>query len=108
MRATCLGPARVSVAGPTVRPVHDEDSVHPDDALLQAALAATAEYVHDPAKKDLILDFVMTARPLAEWSKDELQILMRICEYPAGLARMSRETDERTGSKPPQQEPDRG
>jgi hypothetical protein len=32
----------------------DPDFLDPDDALLQQALAATAEYVGDPVKRDII------------------------------------------------------
>jgi hypothetical protein len=69
--------------------MQDPDSVHPDDALLHRAFASMVEHIRDPAKKDVVTDFLITARPLAEWSKEELDTLLDICTYVVSLSRMS-------------------
>lgn len=90
------GPGALSVAGPTLRPMQDPDSVHPDDALLHRAFAAMVEHIRDPAQRDVVTDFLMTARPLAEWSKDELDTLLDTCTYVVSLGRMSCELHQLT------------
>ena len=43
-----------------------DDAVEPVDAALQALLALTAEHTDDPAKSDVIRDFLLTCPPVNE------------------------------------------
>ena len=37
------------------------------------------EHSDDPAKKEFLLDFLLTMKPLAEWSASELDVLTQAC-----------------------------
>jgi hypothetical protein len=54
------------------------------------------EHIPDLAKKDVVTDFLMTARPLAEWSKEELDKLLDICDYVVGRLRLDRALEQLT------------
>jgi hypothetical protein len=58
--------------------MHDQDFLDPSDAALQNLLASVAERTGDPARKERLLDYLMTIPPLAEWSVDELEELVEI------------------------------
>ena len=95
-----IGNARLSERSPTVSRMQNPDTVDDGDASLQELLASVAEDVHDPAKKALVADFLLTMRPLAEWSTAELDVLTQTCGYVISLARMSRELDKLNGGAP--------
>jgi len=64
-----------------------DDTVEPVDAALQALLALTAEHTGDPAKSDVIRDFLLTCPPVNEWPADSQERLAATCRYVMGLAR---------------------
>jgi hypothetical protein len=93
--------AALSVTAPTVDAMQDSDSVDPDDAALHRAFASLVEHIPDPAKKDAVIDFLMTARPLAEWSKEELDKLLEVCTFVVSRLRMGQELDQLIGPDAP-------
>lgn len=89
------GAARwVSVTGPRVLQVQSDDVIDPGDAALHEFLALVAEQTNDPARRDQVIDFLMTMPPLAQWSAQERDILTETCGYVISLARLRRELDE--------------
>lgn len=82
-----------SVPSPTLCRVQNPDIPDPGDAALRQLLASIAERTDDPAKKEFVLDFLHTMKPLAEWSRPERDILAQTCGYVISLARMSRELE---------------
>jgi hypothetical protein len=77
--------------------VQDPHAVDDGDAALQQMLALTAEQTTDPHKKQAIADFQLTLRPLAEWSREEREVLMQTRSYIISLARLGREIEQLTG-----------
>jgi hypothetical protein len=67
------------------------------DAALQELLTSIAEHTHDPAKKAFVANFLLTLRPLAEWSQREFDVLTQTCGYVISLARMGRELGKLNG-----------
>ena len=66
-----------------------DDVVEPVDAALQALLALTAEHTDDPAKSDVIRDFILTCPPVNDLSAASQERLAATCRYVIGLARSS-------------------
>jgi len=71
--------------------VDSEDVVEPIDALLQEWLALIAERTADSARRDAIVDHILTVPPVREWPAESLEQLMETCRYVQGLAREMRE-----------------
>ncbi|WP_156685610.1 hypothetical protein [Mycobacterium sp. Marseille-P9652] len=63
-----------------------DDVVDPGDAAIQALLALTAEKTGDDEKRGLLIDCILTAPPLAEWSSGCREKLLETCVYIKGLA----------------------
>jgi hypothetical protein len=82
------GPQHVvlSVPASTVFGVGSDDVVDPGDAAIQSLVALTAQNTHDDEKRDMLMDFVLTAPPLAEWSPDWREILLETCHFITSLA----------------------
>jgi hypothetical protein len=87
--------------------MQDQDSVDSGDAALQELIASVADYIDDPVKKELLLDFLIIMRPMAEWSERELEVLTQTCAYVISLARMSRDLEQLNGPSAPRDSPDR-
>ena len=85
--------------------MQDQNSVDPGDAALQELIASVADYIDDPVKKELLLDFLIIMRPVAEWSEGELQVLTQTCAYVISLARMSRDLEPLNGHSAPRESP---
>ncbi|MBY0287298.1 MAG: hypothetical protein K2X52_09120 [Mycobacteriaceae bacterium] len=68
-----------------------EDVVEPIDALLQELLAAVAERTADSARRDAIMDHILTVPPVREWPAESLEQLMDACEYVKRLAHEMRQ-----------------
>ena len=81
-----LRPAVVSVPTSTVRNVESDDVVDPGDAAIQALAAITAEHTRDEEKRDMLMDFMLTAPPLGEWPPDWREILLKACQFIINLA----------------------
>jgi len=77
----------LSVPALTVRAVDSDDAVQPGDAILQAVLAGIAERTPDPAKRDRILDLMVTLPPLADWPSASLERLRSAARAAAGSGR---------------------
>lgn len=79
--------------------MQNPDNPDPGDAALQELLASIAEHTDDPAKREFVLDFLLllAMKPLAEWSRPELDRLRQTCVYVISLARMSRELETLKG-----------
>lgn len=60
--------------------------VDPGDAAIQALLALTAENTDDDAKREMLMDFMLTAPPLAEWPSNWREILLETCRFIMGPA----------------------
>ncbi|MGD1172169.1 hypothetical protein [Mycobacterium seoulense] len=58
-----------------------DDVVDPGDAAIQALLALTAENTDDDEKRDLLMDFILTALPPTEWSPDCRQKCWETCQF---------------------------
>jgi hypothetical protein len=63
-----------------------DDIVDPGDAAVQALLAFTAENTGDPAKRDLLIDAILTLPPLGDWPAESLQKLIDTGRFVIGLA----------------------
>jgi hypothetical protein len=87
----------VSIAAPTVLRMQDQDFVDPGDAAPQELLASAAEPTRDPARRDRLLNFLLTMPPLVEWSAEELEMLTETCAYIRSLARLGRELEVLNG-----------
>ncbi len=81
--------------------MQDQDSVDPGDAALQELIASVADYIDDPVKKELLLDFLTIMRPMAEWSEGELELLTQTCAYVISLARLNRDLKQLNGHSAP-------
>ncbi|OBH51296.1 hypothetical protein A5686_12350 [Mycobacterium sp. E2479] len=66
--------------------VESDDVVDPGDAAIQALAALTAERTCDEEKRDMLMDFILTAPPLVEWPPDWREILMDACRFIINLA----------------------
>jgi hypothetical protein len=87
----------VSEAAPIVLQMHAKDVVDPGDAALQELLANIAERTRDPARRDKLLNFLLTMPPLVEWSAEELEMLTETSAYIRSLARLGRELEVLNG-----------
>lgn len=61
--------------------MESDDVVDPGDAAVQALLALTAEHTRDEEKRDMLMDFLLTAPPLSEWPPDWREILLDTCKF---------------------------
>lgn len=61
----------------TVQGMESDDIVDPGDAAIQALLDLTAQNNHDDHQRDMLMDFILTAPPLAEWPPDWREILFK-------------------------------
>lgn len=66
--------------------MESDDVVDPGDAAIQALAALTAQNTHDDEKRDRLMDFILTAPPLAEWPPDWREILLETCQFIKRLA----------------------
>lgn len=66
--------------------VESKDIVDRGEAAVQALAALTAQNTHDDEKRDMLMDFILTAPPLAEWPSDWREILSEACQFIAHLA----------------------
>ncbi|CAM2809277.1 hypothetical protein BST27_00910 [Mycobacterium intermedium] len=57
--------------------MESDDVVEPIDAAFQALLALTAENTKDDEKRDMLIDGIVTAPPVAEWPKECQQSFYR-------------------------------
>jgi hypothetical protein len=87
----------LSEAAPIVLQMHAQDVVDPGDAALQELLTNIAERTRDPARRDKLLNFLITMPPLVEWSAEELEMLTETCAYIRSLARLGRELEVLNG-----------
>jgi hypothetical protein len=92
-----LRPSCVSEAAPIVLQMHAKDVVDPGDEALQELLANIAERTRDPARRDKLLNFLLTMPPLVEWSAEELEMLTETCAYIRSLVRLGRELEVLNG-----------
>jgi hypothetical protein len=58
-----------------------DDVVDPGDAAIQALLALTAENTRDEEKRDILMDFILTAPPLGEWPPGWREKLLETCQF---------------------------
>lgn len=77
--------------------MQDQDAIDFGDAALQELLATVAERTGDPTHKELLLDFLISMPPLAEWSAEDRELLAQTCVYITSLARLSRELEQLNG-----------
>ncbi|ORJ52606.1 hypothetical protein [Mycobacterium simiae] len=71
-----------------------DDVVDPGDAAIQALAALTAEHTCNEEKRDMLMDFMLTAPPLAEWPPDWREMLLESCQFIKRLAEDLRRRDE--------------
>jgi hypothetical protein len=77
---------RLSAVTSTLPNVEADEFVDPGDAAVQALLAFTAENTGDPAKRDLLIDAILTLPPLEDWPAESLQKLIETGRFVIGLA----------------------
>lgn len=74
--------------------VESDDVVDPGDAAIQAVAAMTAEHTRDEEKRDMLMDFILTAPPLAKWPPDWRESLLETCRFIHNLGRdLGRQTE---------------
>lgn len=78
----------------TVSHVESDDVVDPGDAAIQALAALAAQNTRDDEKRDMLMDFILTAPPLAEWPPNWREILLETCRFIANLGEDLRRKDE--------------
>jgi hypothetical protein len=54
--------------------MQSDDSVEPGDAALQELLASVAERMSDGERRDVLLDFMLTMPPLADWPAEHREV----------------------------------
>lgn len=86
-----------SVPTSTVPAMESDDIVDPGDAAIQALAALTAEHTRDEEKRDMLMDFILTAPPLAEWPPNWREILLETCRFIQHLGRDLRRQTEADG-----------
>jgi hypothetical protein len=89
-----LQQAALSVLTSTVQRMESDDVVDPGDAAIQALLALTADNTRDEEKRDMLMDFILTAPPLAEWPADWREIPLETCQFIKSLAEELRRRGE--------------
>lgn len=66
--------------------MESDDVVDPGDAAVQGLAALTAENTRDDKRRDMLMDFILTAPPLAEWPPDWREMLIETCRFVERLA----------------------
>ena len=74
--------------------MESDDVVDPGDAAIQALAALAAQNTRDDEKRDMLMDFILTAPPLAEWPPNWREILLETCRFIANLGEDLRRKDE--------------
>jgi hypothetical protein len=77
----------VSYATVTVLLMEFDDVVDPGDTALQALLASIAEHTSDAAKRDKLLDILLTVPPMSQWPNDLLEHMQATCRFVIDLSR---------------------
>lgn len=77
--------------------VESDDVVDLGDAAIQALAALTAEHTRDEEKRDMLIDFMLTAPPPPEWPPDWREILLETCRFIQSLGRDLRRQTEADG-----------
>ncbi len=95
--ATDRRAAVLSAAEPSVVRMESEGIVDPGDAAIQALMALTAENTRDEQKRDMLMDFMLTAPPLAEWPREWREMLLESCQFIKNLAEDLRRRGETRG-----------
>jgi len=67
--------------------VDSSDVVDPTDAVLQDLLAQIAERTPDKARRDKIVDLVLTLPPIAQWPPEMLDEWRKTSDYIRSLRR---------------------